>query len=466
MKREANSFLDMNPKSRKKSAPDAGKAERNGLPQKRRMPDERVARPQRGQARRHRDERELELPERYSSNRRSTETYAAPKKEQPQERREREAPETRQHRRENYARPDRPAGNGTSRRMPPEQKADRRSPKAISGERERGGYARPETSRRLQPEPRADRRRPQAVSGEAGETERDTKRKASREADLRERAREKAAASERPPRQGESDPARQTRPQSQNRRNGGRIVLILLAILILFGGLGFLGYKYIRADEIAVRGNTRKTSEYIIGLSGIKTGTHVFKVDRERAKKGIETDPYLTLKNIEYTFPNKITLVVNERQATACFEFKGVYVVTDSTGFILESVSESEKPALPVIFGINVTEFALGAKIRTDDTYKQSVMSELLKELDKYKLTSVVGEIHLEDVNSLTFSLNNSMGVNMGLAEKVDEKLVWLANILPELENEGKQGGTIDISSVDMPVYIPAESTGQDDTGA
>ena len=250
-------------------------------------------------------------------------------------------------------------------------------------------------------------------------------------------------------------------PIKKRRRMSGRGVVILLLTIVLLGGLGFLGYKYIRAEQIIVRGNQKLSSEYIIGLSGIKTGTHVFNVNKDLAKAGVEADPYLTLEGIEYTFPNTITLVVSERQGTACFEFRGAYVVTDSTGFILESCMEKDRPDLPIIEGINVTEFALGAKIRTDDTYKQDIMTTLLETFAQYNMTDKIARINLEDVNSITLVLKNGMNANFGQADKIEEKLAWLANILPVLESEGKTGGTIDISSVDMPIYVPPEGTAE-----
>lgn len=265
-------------------------------------------------------------------------------------------------------------------------------------------------------------------------------------------------AREKPLRRMEEEP---DLPIKKRRRMSGRGVMILLLTIVLLGGLGFLGYKYIRAEQIIVRGNQKLSSEYIIGLSGIKTGTHVFNVNKDLAKAGVEADPYLTLEGIEYTFPNTITLVVSERQGTACFEFRGAYVVTDSTGFILESCMEKDRPDLPIIEGINVTEFALGAKIRTDDTYKQDIMTTLLETFAQYNMTDKIARMDLEDVNSITLVLKNGMNANFGQADKIEEKLAWLANILPVLESEGKTGGTIDISSVDMPIYVPPEGTAE-----
>ena len=95
-------------------------------------------------------------------------------------------------------------------------------------------------------------------------------------------------AREKPLRRMEEEPELSIK---KRRRMSGRGVVILLLTIVLLGGLGFLGYKYIRAEQIIVRGNQKLSSEYIIGLSGIKTGTHVFNVNKDLAKAGVEAGP-------------------------------------------------------------------------------------------------------------------------------------------------------------------------------
>ena len=187
------------------------------------------------------------------------------------------------------------------------------------------------------------------------------------------------------------------------KRHSKRAAALLISMIVLIGIVGFLGYQFIRADEIAVRGAESFDAPYVIALSGIQTGTHIFRVDKRAAAAGIAQDPHLVLQDIVYTFPNKITIVVSERKEAACFEFMGTYVITDYSGIILGHVESSEQPQhLPVIHGINVTEFALGAKIRTDDTFKQNIMAILLENTTAYQLTDLVREIDLTDTNSIT----------------------------------------------------------------
>ena len=252
-------------------------------------------------------------------------------------------------------------------------------------------------------------------------------------------------------------PAAMEEPALRKRRSA-RGAIILLSAILLVGILGFLGYQFVRAEEIDVRGSESFEDSYVISLSGIKSGVHIFNVDKKAAAAAIAQDPHLILQNIEYTFPNKITLVVTERKEAACFEFLGTYVITDSAGVILGHVEGKEQPQnLPIIRGINVTEFALGAKIRTDDTYKQNIMTILLERTEEYQLTGQVKEIDLSDTNSVTLGLANGMKVIFGQADQMQEKLAWLQNILKELEAQGKSGGTIDLSSVEMPTYLPPD---------
>lgn len=242
------------------------------------------------------------------------------------------------------------------------------------------------------------------------------------------------------------------------KRHSKKAAALLLSMIVLVGIVGFLGYQFIRADEIEVRGAESFDASYVIALSGIRSGTHIFRVDKRAAAAGIAQDPHLVLQNIEYVFPNKITLVVTERKEAACFEFMGTYVITDYSGIILGHVESSEQPQhLPVIRGINVTEFALGAKIRTDDTFKQNIMTILLENTTAYQLTDLVREVDLTDTNSITLGLSNGMRVIFGQADQIEEKLAWLQNILKELESQGKTGGTIDLSSVQMPTYLPPQ---------
>ncbi len=84
-------------------------------------------------------------------------------------------------------------------------------------------------------------------------------------------------------------------------------------------------------------------------------------------------------------------------------------------------------------------------------------MTILLENTTAYQLTDLVREVDLTDTNNITLGLSNGMRVVFGQADQMEEKLAWLQNILKELEKQGKTGGVIDLSSVQMPTYLPPQ---------
>ncbi len=218
-----------------------------------------------------------------------------------------------------------------------------------------------------------------------------------------------------------------------------------------------LGYALMRVQHINVSGNKSVSAENIVELSGIREGVHVFTVDKKEAEKQINADPYLLYKRIEYHFPNTLTIVVEEREEAAYFSFLNACVITDEKGVVLGHTDNGDAPELPLVTGISVTEFVLGAVIRTDDTAKQSAMTSLLREMKAQELTDKISAIDLSDVNSLSLLLKNGMRVDLGQAARLDEKFEWLYNILLDLESKGYTGGEIDLSSPDSPAYRPEE---------
>ncbi len=265
-----------------------------------------------------------------------------------------------------------------------------------------------------------------------------------------------------PARSSGPDAKERQKHTAKRRRRVFPVLFGILAVLVFLGIVGFLGYKFVRTDEIDVVGNAAVGDDYIISLSGIETGMHVFNIDKARAKEGIESDPFLVYKGIRYTFPNKITIVVEERQAAACFDFFNTYVIIDADGLILGHEETGEQPDLPLVGGIDVLEFALGAKIRTDDTAKQLSLTELLDAIGAYALTGQIEKIDFSEQDEVFLYLDNGMDVRLGRAAQFDEKMEWLSNILPTLAEQGLSGGTIDITSVQAPSYVPPETEEQE----
>lgn len=256
--------------------------------------------------------------------------------------------------------------------------------------------------------------------------------------------------------------SRQEEPEQKKGAEKGRkklLVLRLFLVLIAVAVTGLLAYLLIRVENIAVSGVQWKDPESVIELAGIQQGDSILLLDKKQIEKRIEADPHFIFEKIQYRFPTGITIVVKERQEAACFVFANTYVIVDPDGLILGHVERSVGTELPEVTGMEVTEFVLGAEIRTTDTYKQDVLREVLNALCAQNLQNTVQNIDISNVNQIWLQLRDQTRVCLGQGSQLQEKFQWLEQILPKIREDGYTGGTIDLTSVLAPVYVPESTT-------
>lgn len=107
-------------------------------------------------------------------------------------------------------------------------------------------------------------------------------------------------------------------------------------------------------QEIEVKGNSKLTKTEIISLSKIKKNDNIFKYSKKKISESICTSPYVKLVTIKKKYPDKIQLIIEERQKKACVKVLNSYAYIDEEGYILE-ISE-DRNGLTIIEGIQTEE--------------------------------------------------------------------------------------------------------------
>ena len=253
------------------------------------------------------------------------------------------------------------------------------------------------------------------------------------------------------------DPAEQA-AKARGRKKRVWLLRVLLAVVGVML-LAALAYLFLRVEEVTVQGAQWTDPAVVTELSGIRQGDSILLLNTAAVKRRIEADPHFIYRKLQYRFPTGITIVVEERQEAACFAFANTFVTVDAEGLILGHREQSEGRSLPLVEGLEVTEFVLGAEIRTTDTYKQDILRRLLSALCDSETHAQVDTIDLANVNQLWMRLTDGTRVCLGQGTQFAEKLQWLAQILPKIHEEGYSGGTVDLTSVLAPVYVPEQQS-------
>lgn len=234
-----------------------------------------------------------------------------------------------------------------------------------------------------------------------------------------------------------------TRKQAQILRKKKRIKRIIKCItllLIIIGGIIFaLVSPIFNIQNINVVNNEQIATETIISLSELQTGQNLFRYNRNNMIKNIKTNPYIESVKIKRKIPNKVEIIIEERQKNFNIEFLNGYGYINNQGYILE-ISE-QKNDLPVIQGISteVESIVEGNRLNEQDLLKLEVVIQIINTCKNYELDKKISTIDISDkTNYCIYIEEEKKTIYLGDGSNLSNKMLYVPTIL--LENKDKEG--------------------------
>lgn len=231
--------------------------------------------------------------------------------------------------------------------------------------------------------------------------------------------------------------------------------LLLLSALILssyFGARSFLlrfpGFRISRVFIVDANGKPLRNYEDIFPLD---SGYNLFNFDMERTVGDIRArHPELAGVCLRKQFPNKLLIVVKEREPLALIASSADSYLVDAQGFILPFKSIYRN--LPKIIGVHPKRLQLYTNARS---LRLKKALELLKELKKRRIYPEynVSQIDVRRYADIIFYLENRIEVRMGQSG-FERKVALLSRILTQLKASDTVPKYIDMR-FDNPVVKP-----------
>lgn len=216
------------------------------------------------------------------------------------------------------------------------------------------------------------------------------------------------------------------------------LYVIAAIIIVVLLGVGIL-YKYISdkytVTNIYVSGSTHYTNEEIIDMvmDGKLSHNSLFLSLKYR-NKSIENIPFIQKMDVDIISPDTIRINVYEKAIAGYIAYLGRYMYFDRDGIIVESSFEASDN-VPQVLGLDFDYVILHEKLPVE---KQEVFAEILDIthlLSKYNLHA--NKIFFDgDYNVYLYF--EGVEVSLGSADYIDEKIIQLQYILPNLN--GKSG--------------------------
>ncbi|MBQ6806003.1 MAG: cell division protein FtsQ/DivIB [Lachnospiraceae bacterium] len=216
-------------------------------------------------------------------------------------------------------------------------------------------------------------------------------------------------------------------------------VAVLSAILCGFLTVFIGGYIYIMKNytitTVYVEGNIHYTNEEIMEMvmDGPYGHNSIFLSMKYRDKE-IKDIPFIETMDVAIEAKDTVRITVYEKAVAGYVTYLGRYMYFDNEGIVVET-SEEGTPGIPQVTGLLFNHVILHEPLPVEN---QEVFQDILKItqlLDKYSLS--VDKIYYDSDYQVTL-IFGEVKVAMGASDDIDEKIMKLQYMLPELE--GKSG--------------------------
>lgn len=235
-------------------------------------------------------------------------------------------------------------------------------------------------------------------------------------------------------------------------------LLIVLITCVAALGLLLLGYFVFLLDTVAVDGNETYSDAGIVELSGFHAGTHLLLCDLNKAKAGIEANPYLKVLSIRRELPRTIRISVEERKEVAALAGQGYDVIIDKEGYVLSIGAGSDLSGLLRVTGMSQLGFHVNQKLGANSDFQTQTLLSMIEQLMTFDLLKDVAELDLSNPLNVCLYTRDGITVTFGQPDDLPGKLAWMRDVLPSLQAGGITGGTLDVSAKGGPIYSPAET--------
>ena len=262
-----------------------------------------------------------------------------------------------------------------------------------------------------------------------------------------------------------------------------KMILLIALGLLVFTLLIFLSplfgitevqiseVKLYSSDEIYSAFESFEGSNGFISLFKNTTLAQIDNVFRmrytEKEKSMLFDYPLLKDIKVEYDMPGKLVVHIEERTPVMMTEKDGLYLYIDSEGYLLGTYTEADKPDMPVIKGVEINDYKIGASIADGKNVHIDAAIKICSMIKQLSMLSYIDIIDVSDYNNIRMHCSPSLTVKFGEVNDTGRKLSYIKGVI-DSGYDGKANGVLDVSAGGNPIFkenvLPEETLSPEPT--
>lgn len=255
----------------------------------------------------------------------------------------------------------------------------------------------------------------------------------------------------------------QARRKRAKRRQRHLFLFRLLCCVLVCMAAVLATTVFFRVSNVEIVGDTRYTTKELIDASGIQNGDNMFFLDGSHVSEVLEAQyPYLSAVKIHRKFPSTLQIEVSDRTPILSVDNGGEYLLLDSTGKVLDRVSEAAENTA-VVSGAEEEDLEVGSTVGEAEEKLQTAL-DIMAMMTQYSMNADVKSMDISKTYDVQIEYANRYSVLLGNMDDLEHKIQFLQAILKEASLP--ETGIIDLTDTDGKEarYRPAESSSNSDS--
>jgi cell division protein FtsQ len=261
------------------------------------------------------------------------------------------------------------------------------------------------------------------------------------------------------------DRRRRRRRMLRLARRGGAWLCVGLLVVALGGALASGGRWLLTAPRFAVEGvevtgQSQLSVDEVVAASGLAPGQNLFQLDARRAVAGVEALPMVRRAELVRAFPNRATLLVEERQPFVLVHAGGLdrpaggFYWVDEQGVPLGPETRAVALDAPLVSAAGADDVAAAGRTPSESVAAGVALIRTLMRTQS-SLLREISEVDVSRPEGLVLYMLDGVEVRLG-REDWDDRLGRLGGVLAQLRASGQRATSIDLRFRDQIVLRTA----------
>lgn len=231
------------------------------------------------------------------------------------------------------------------------------------------------------------------------------------------------------------------RPATAGSRRRGPFILLALAVVTLtavLAGRRIIATGYFEVDSPTVVGASMVSQDAVRAAAGVET-KQLWQVKDEQVAASVRDVPGVKDVQVERRWPDRVTLVIEERTPAAVWRIGAVDVVVDEDGYVLDAGVMGGMPAISHVDGrpgLGIGDRVDGDAVRLAFTLIDRLPSAISQRVSRFEYSSAGG---------LDVVTDKGLRVRFGDGQNVDYKLDLWRSVAEQAKKDALTPAEIDL---------------------